>query len=206
MWQLNLPEASGVSTTVQLWAPGRPATPEQPFRSQQGSHAELRRPQGGSVENDWRAGEHTPGTECVDSSGDGCEFCRPWVEAVAPVAGLGPGAHRFSLEWGRIESAEGRLAFTLNKPNVLAVIAYMLGKFRAVESLITATMRLWTLLRSVPGDSPVGLTLSMAELKAIDGAKAGGASPQRSPGLDLWMATKRGNKRFAFSVYPAVIM
>ena len=162
--------------------------------------------EGGSVENDWRAGEHTPGTECVDSSGDGCEFCRPWVEAVAPVAGLGPGAHRFSLEWGRIESAEGRLAFTLNKPNVLAVIAYMLGKFRAVESLITATMRLWTLLRSVPGDSPVGLTLSMAELKAIDGAKAGGATPQRSPGLDLWMATKRGNKRFAFSVYPAVIM
>src|ERR1700729_2765905 len=77
---------------------------------------------------------------------------------------------------------------------------------RAVESLITSTLRLWTLLRSVPGDSPVGLTLSRAELKAIDGAKAGGASPQRSPGLDLWMATKRGNKRFAFSVYSAVIM
>ena len=133
MWQLSLPRSQWRlyhCPAMGTWSAGDTGTAVSlPARFPCGMATAGHRIEGGSVQNNWWAGEHTPGTECVDSSGDGCESCRRWGEAVAPVAGLGLGAHRFSHEWIRIESAEGRLAFILNEPNVLAVIAYMLGKF-----------------------------------------------------------------------------
>jgi beta-glucosidase len=63
--------------------------------------------EGGNVNNDWWAWEHNPDSPCVESSGDGCDSLHRWREDVDLVADLGLGAYRFSLEWSRIEPAEG---------------------------------------------------------------------------------------------------
>jgi beta-glucosidase len=63
--------------------------------------------EGGNTNNDWWAFEHAPGTPCIESSGDACDSWQRWPEDLALVASLGLGAYRFSLEWSRIEPAEG---------------------------------------------------------------------------------------------------
>ena len=63
--------------------------------------------EGGNVNNDWWAFEHDPDSGCVESSGDACDSFHRWREDVDLVADLGLGAYRFSLEWSRIEPAEG---------------------------------------------------------------------------------------------------
>jgi beta-glucosidase len=207
--------------------------------------------EGGNVNNDWWKWEHTPGSGCVESSGDACDSLHRWSEDVDLVAGLGLGAYRFSLEWSRIEPAEGEFsmaaldhyrricarclergvapvvtfhhfttplwlsarggweapdaperfalfvakatahfgdligwACTLNEPNVIGVMGYTMGEFPpgvkddfgrhlAVNDTMVRAHRLAVdALRSGPGQFPVGLTLSMAELKAEDGGEA----------------------------------
>jgi beta-glucosidase len=63
--------------------------------------------EGGNVNNDWWDFEHAAGTPCVDSSGDACDSWHRWADDIDLVASLGFGAYRFSLEWSRIEPAEG---------------------------------------------------------------------------------------------------
>ncbi|HVM68141.1 MAG TPA: family 1 glycosylhydrolase, partial [Acidimicrobiales bacterium] len=63
--------------------------------------------EGGNVNNDWWAWEHNPASGCAASSGDGCDSWHRWQEDVDLVADLGLNAYRFSLEWSRIEPAEG---------------------------------------------------------------------------------------------------
>jgi beta-glucosidase len=63
--------------------------------------------EGGNVNNDWWHFEHAPGTVCLEPSGDACDSWHRWPEDLDLVAGLGLGAYRFSLEWSRIEPAEG---------------------------------------------------------------------------------------------------
>jgi beta-glucosidase len=66
--------------------------------------------EGGNVNNDWWAWEHTPGSGCAESSGDACDSLHRWPEDVELVASMGLGAYRFSLEWSRIEPAEGEFS------------------------------------------------------------------------------------------------
>jgi beta-glucosidase len=66
--------------------------------------------EGGNVNNDWWAWEHNPGSGCAESSGDGCDSLHRWPEDVELVATMGLGAYRFSLEWSRIEPAEGEFS------------------------------------------------------------------------------------------------
>ena len=63
--------------------------------------------EGGNYNNDWWAWEHNPGSGCAESSGDACDSVRRWPEDVDLVAAMGLQAYRFSLEWSRIEPAEG---------------------------------------------------------------------------------------------------
>jgi beta-glucosidase len=63
--------------------------------------------EGGNWNNDWWAWEHTPGSPCVEPSGDACDHWHRWPEDVRLLAGLGFGGYRFSLEWSRIEPEEG---------------------------------------------------------------------------------------------------
>ncbi|HUI03683.1 MAG TPA: family 1 glycosylhydrolase [Acidimicrobiales bacterium] len=66
--------------------------------------------EGGNVNNDWWDWEHNPASGCVESSGDACDSFHRWDEDVDLVADLGLGAYRFSLEWSRIEPAEGEFS------------------------------------------------------------------------------------------------
>ncbi len=66
--------------------------------------------EGGNVNNDWWAWEHDPDSGCVSSSGDACGSWHRWPDDVGLVADLGLGAYRFSLEWSRIEPAEGEFS------------------------------------------------------------------------------------------------
>ena len=66
--------------------------------------------EGGNVNNDWWAFEHTPGSGCADPSGDCCDSWNRWQEDADLVAGLGFDNYRFSVEWSRIEPAEGEIS------------------------------------------------------------------------------------------------
>jgi beta-glucosidase len=207
--------------------------------------------EGGNVNNDWWAWEHDPDSGTVASSGDACDSFHRWREDVDLVGELGLTAYRFSLEWSRIEPAEGEFslaalehyrrmcaachgrgvlpvvtfhhfttplwltgrggweapdapecfarfvtraaahlgdligwACTINEPNVVGVMGYFQGqyppgvkddffRFTAVNDAMVRAHRLAVeALRSGPGDYPVGLTISMAEITA----EAGGES------------------------------
>ena len=66
--------------------------------------------EGGNVNNDWWAFEHTPGSGCTESSGDACNSWELWEQDADLVAGLGLDDYRFSVEWSRIEPAEGEFS------------------------------------------------------------------------------------------------
>jgi beta-glucosidase len=91
--------------------------------------------EGGNVNNDWWEYEHDPTSWCVDVSGDACDSFNRYPEDIALVAALGLGAYRFSLEWSRIEPAEGefstvaldhyrRMAETCHEHGVLPVVTF----------------------------------------------------------------------------------
>ncbi len=66
--------------------------------------------EGGNVNNDWWKWEHTEGTGCRDSSGDACDSFHRWSEDIDLVVAMGLCAYLFSLEWSRIEPAEGEFS------------------------------------------------------------------------------------------------
>ena len=66
--------------------------------------------EGGNTNNDWWAFEHTPGSGCAESSGDACDSWLRWEEDADLVAGLGLDNYRFSVEWSRIEPADGEFS------------------------------------------------------------------------------------------------
>jgi len=66
--------------------------------------------EGGNVNNDWWRWEHTPGSGCKESSGDACDSWHRWPEDIALLKELGLTDYRFSLEWSRIEPADGEFS------------------------------------------------------------------------------------------------
>jgi beta-glucosidase len=75
-----------------------------------GAAAAAHQIEGGNTNNDWWAFEHTPGSGCTEPSGDGCDSWLRWEEDADLVAGLGLDNYRFSVEWSRIEPAEGEFS------------------------------------------------------------------------------------------------
>lgn len=63
--------------------------------------------EGSNVNSDWWAFEHDPRTAAVESSGDAIDHYHRYAEDFALLARLGHNAHRLSIEWARIEPAEG---------------------------------------------------------------------------------------------------
>jgi beta-glucosidase len=66
--------------------------------------------EGGNVNNDSWAREHDPSSDYAESSGDACDSLHRWPEDIELIATMGLGAYRFSLEWSRIEPAEGEFS------------------------------------------------------------------------------------------------
>jgi len=66
--------------------------------------------EGGNANNDWWEFEHSPGTICAESSGDACDSWDRWPLDTALVQSLGLDNYRFSVEWSRIEPADGEIS------------------------------------------------------------------------------------------------
>jgi beta-glucosidase len=64
--------------------------------------------EGDNTNSDWWAFEHKPGTPCKEPSGTAIEHYTRYPRDMALLAGLGFNTYRFSVEWARIEPAEGR--------------------------------------------------------------------------------------------------
>jgi len=63
--------------------------------------------EGNNLGSDYWLLEHLAPTSFVEPSGDCCDSWQRWPEDHALVAGLGLNAYRFSVEWARVEPAEG---------------------------------------------------------------------------------------------------
>jgi beta-glucosidase len=66
--------------------------------------------EGGNVGNDHWEMEHAEHSPFAESSGDACDSWHRWEEDLDLVAGAGLNTYRFSLEWSRIEPAEGEVS------------------------------------------------------------------------------------------------
>jgi beta-glucosidase len=66
--------------------------------------------EGGNANNDWWAFEHQEGSICAEPSGDACDSWHRWPEDIDLVAAHGLDNYRFSVEWSRIEPAEGEFS------------------------------------------------------------------------------------------------
>jgi beta-glucosidase len=91
--------------------------------------------EGGNVNSDWWWWEHIESTPCHEPSGDACDFYHRYREDVSLLAGFGLNAFRFSIEWARIEPAEGefsraaldhyrRVLETCRESNVMPVVTF----------------------------------------------------------------------------------
>ena len=84
--------------------------------------------EGGNVGNDWWEFEHTPGTGTVESSADACDSWNRWREDLALVKDMGLDAYRFSVEWSRIEPADGEFStVALDHSKEVMVTAQQMG-------------------------------------------------------------------------------
>jgi beta-glucosidase len=75
-----------------------------------GSATAAHQVEGGNTNNDWWDWEHDPSSAAVESSGDGIDQWHRYDDDFALLASLGQNAHRFSLEWSRIEPAPGEFS------------------------------------------------------------------------------------------------
>jgi beta-glucosidase len=66
--------------------------------------------EGGNVNSDWWWWEHLESTAVHEPSGDACDVYHRYREDVSMLAGFGLNAFRFSIEWARIEPAEGEFS------------------------------------------------------------------------------------------------
>jgi beta-glucosidase len=66
--------------------------------------------EGGNTNSDWWRFEHTPHSGCRDSSGDACDSWHRYEEDLDLVSQFGLNCFRFSVEWARIEPAEGEFS------------------------------------------------------------------------------------------------
>jgi len=99
--------------------------------------------EGGNVNNDWWRFEHTAGTGTTESSGDACDSWHRWLEDLQLVQRMGLDAYRFSLEWSRIEPADGEFSLAaLEHYREIMVAAQEMG-LKASVTLHHFTTPLW---------------------------------------------------------------
>ena len=66
--------------------------------------------EGGNWNNDWWAWEHDSRSPCNEVSGDCCDHYSRFEEDFALLASFGHNAHRFGIEWARIEPEPGEIS------------------------------------------------------------------------------------------------
>jgi beta-glucosidase len=63
--------------------------------------------EGDNRNSDWWAWEQRPGTPVAEPSGAACEHLTRYPQDVALLADAGLNTYRYSVEWSRVEPAEG---------------------------------------------------------------------------------------------------
>ncbi|RZI92031.1 MAG: glycoside hydrolase family 1 protein, partial [Microbacterium sp.] len=66
--------------------------------------------EGGNVNSDWWPREVAPDSTIAEPSGDAADSYHRYREDISLLAKAGLGTYRFSLEWSRIEPAEGMVS------------------------------------------------------------------------------------------------
>lgn len=218
--------------------------------------------EGNNTNNDWWAWEHAENSPCAEPSGDCCDQFTLYPSDMKLIADLGLQAYRFSVEWARIEPAEGEFSIaalrhykrvveaclensiapivtlhhfttpqwvaakggwenpvtadlfarysdkvarflgddvarwcTINEPNMVSTIGYLVGQFppgkrdrlardRVNEVFCDAHRKSRDAVKSV-SSRPVGLTLAMAEFQVVgEGDDLIRAEAHRKRGFD----------------------
>ena len=75
-----------------------------------GSATAAHQVEGGNTNSDWWDWEHGPDSKARESSGDGIDHWNRFDDDFALLASLGQNAHRFSIEWARVEPADGEFS------------------------------------------------------------------------------------------------
>lgn len=75
-----------------------------------GSATAAHQVEGANTNNDWWEWEHRSDTVCAESSADACDQWHRYASDIELLAGLGFDNYRFSIEWSRIEPAEGEFS------------------------------------------------------------------------------------------------
>ena len=102
-------------------------------------------------------------------------------------------------------------ACTLNEPNIVALMGHLAGVFppgvrdvglrrKANEVLIEAHVKGAAAIRSGPGNAPVGMTLSMTDYQAEEGAEPRRDRIRRSM-EDIYLEAARGDDFFGVQCY-----
>jgi beta-glucosidase len=66
--------------------------------------------EGGNWNNDWWAWEHDPRSPCVEPSGDAIDHYHRYAQDFALLGSYGHNAHRFGIEWARVEPEPGEFS------------------------------------------------------------------------------------------------
>jgi beta-glucosidase len=106
------------------------------------------------------------------------------------------------------------MACTINEPNVVALLGYLLGRFppghtdggeylRANDNMIRAHRLAYEAIKAGRGDFPVGLTLSMADFQAVSG---GEKAMDRARGSmeDVYLEAARGDDYIGAQMYTRI--
>jgi len=112
--------------------------------------------EGGNVANDWWRWEHNPDSPATESSGDACDSWHRWAEDLALVTSMGLDAYRFSLEWSRIEPAEGEVSLAaLDRYRAMLSAAREAG-LTTVVTVTSFTLPAWLAVRGgwLSADAP----------------------------------------------------
>lgn len=109
---------------------------------------------------------------------------------------------------------EVAMSCTINEPNAVALMGFLLGEFppggkdfegfgRAGETLRRAHRLGYDAIKAGPGSGPVGMTLSMADFVAVDGAEemVHGA---RATIEDVWLENCRGDDFIGAQMYTRI--
>jgi beta-glucosidase len=75
-----------------------------------GASTSAHQTEGNNVGSDLWALENQPGSPIRERSGDACDSLHRWPEDIDLVASLGLNSYRFSIEWARIEPAQGHVS------------------------------------------------------------------------------------------------
>lgn len=171
-----------------------------------GSATSAHQVEGANVNSDWWAFEHDPTTAARESSGDGIDHLNRFAQDFELLGSLGHNAHRFSVEWARIEPAEGEFSHAALDHYARVLESLRHHRLAAFMTLHHFTLPRWfadrggwlapdalgifdrycrTVLERLGGQAPFVCTINEPQMVALHGYLEGYHPPGRTV-PELW--------------------